>query len=75
MIMHWDHVKRQSDLLVVLTYSHPSWDMKLYRLILAVWNKVTITLLQRARNIHTISETLIYNHTRAGKLLPKAKRA
>ena len=65
--------KTKSDLLVALSCLCPSQDMELYRLILAAWNKLTIDLLQRTRNIQTIAEDLVYNRTRVGKLLPKAK--
>ena len=48
--------------------------MRLYKLIPNTWNKVTITLLQRARNIHTIVDALVYNRSRS-KLYPKAQRS
>ena len=43
-------------------------------LILKTWNKATIALLKRARNTQTITEVLVYNHTRTCKMPPKVKR-
>lgn len=55
MNVYWDHAKTQPDLLEALNYFRPSQDMKLYRLILKVCNKVTIALLQCLRNVQTIT--------------------
>ena len=57
MSVYWDHTKDHLDLFAVLDC--------LYRLILKAWNKVSIDLLQRARNFQTIIEVLVYNRTRA----------
>ena len=75
----WDHAKAQSpthtDLLDALNYLRPSNDMKLYQLVAKAWNKVTIALLQRARNVQTITEALVFNHTRSSKRHSKVTRA
>ena len=70
-IMHTHNL----DLLTALKYLRLSQDMKLYKLILTSWNNVTITLLQLARNVQIIAETLIYNRTRTSKLLTKGQRS
>ena len=57
MSVYWDHAKDHLDLFAVLDC--------LYRLILKAWNKVSVALLQRVRNVQTIIEALVYNHTRA----------
>ena len=64
MSVYWDHVKDHPELLDALNCLRPAQDMKLYRLILKAWNKVSIALLQRARNVQTIIEALVYNRTR-----------
>ena len=69
-IMHTHNL----DLLTALNYLRLSQDTKLYKLILISWNKVTIALLQLARNVQIIAETLIYNRTRTSKLLTKVQR-
>ena len=48
--------------------------MKFYRLISKAWNKVLITLLQRARNIQTIIDALVFNHSRTDSTRPDARR-
>ena len=67
----WDHAKAQSpiytDLLDALNCLWPSHDMKLYQLVAKTWNKVTIVLLQRARNVQTIAEALVFNQARSSK--------
>ena len=74
----WDHAKAQSpthtDLLDAMNCTRPSHDMKLYQLVAKGWNKVTIALLQRARNVQTIAEALVYNHTRSSKRYSKVIR-
>ena len=49
--------------------------MKLYQLVVKAWNKVTIALVQRARNVQTIAEALVFNHTRSSKRHSKVQRA
>ena len=55
----WDNAKAQSpthnELLDAMNYLRSSHDMKLYQLVAKAWNKVTISLLQRARNVQTIA--------------------
>ena len=79
MIMYWDHAKAYAktnpDLLDATNCLRPSQDMKLYRLILKAWNKVSIALLQRARNVQPIVKALVFNHTRASTRLKKRTRA
>ena len=69
--MFWEHAKAQSpthnELLDAMNCLQPSHDMKLYQLVAKAWNKVTIALLQRARNVQTIVEALVFNHTRSSK--------
>ena len=48
--------------------------MKLYRLILKAWIKVSVALLQRARNVQTIVEALVYSRTRASTGGHKTRR-
>ena len=48
--------------------------MKFYRLISKTWNKVLIILLQRARNLQTIINALVFNHSRTGSIRPDACR-
>ena len=75
----WDHAKAQSpthtDLLDALTCLRPSNDMKLYQLVAKAWNKVTIALLQRAPNVKTIVDALVFNHTWSSKRHSKVIRA
>ena len=75
----WDHAKAQSpihtDLLDALNCLRPSNDMKLYQLVSKAWNKVTIALLQRERNVQTIAEALVFNHTRSSKRHSKVTQA
>ena len=63
MSMYWDHATAHTDthpdLLEALNSLQPPQDMKLYRLIIKAWNKVSIALLQRARNVQTIAEALV----------------
>ena len=66
MSVYWDHAKDHPELLDALNCLRPAQDMKLYRLILKAWNKVSLALLQRARNVQTIIEALVYNRTRQG---------
>ena len=63
MSVYWDHAKGHPNLLDALDCLRPAYDMKLYRLILKAWNKVSVALLQRARNVQTIIEALVYNRT------------
>lgn len=67
--------KRHPGLLVALNCIRPLQDMKLYRRILVAWKEVTIALLQRAHNVQSVADALIYNRTGAGKLISKAIRA
>ena len=41
--------------------------MKLYSLVSKAWKRITLALLQRARNVQTIVEALVYNRTRSSK--------
>ena len=63
MSVYWDHEKDHPDLLAVLDCLRPVQDMKLYRLILKAWTKVSIALLHRSRNVQTIVEVLVYTRT------------
>ena len=74
MSVYRDHTKTQLDLLKALNYFSPSQEMKMYRLILKAWNKVSIALLQRAFNVQTIVEGLVYNRTCTSKRLTKSTR-
>ena len=65
MSIYWDHAKDHPDLVDALEFLRPAQDMKLYRLILKAWNKVSVALLRRARNVQTIVEALVYGRTRA----------
>ena len=47
--------------------------MQLYKLIYNTWNKAINRLLQRARNIQTIVDALVYSRTRLSKLCSKAQ--
>ena len=75
----WDHDKAQSlthpALIDALNYLRPSHDTKLYQLLIKAWNKVTIALLQRARNVKPFDETLCFNHIRSSKRHAKGTRA
>ena len=75
----WDHAKAYSqthtNLLDALKCLQPSHDTKLYQLVVKAWNKVIIALLQRARNVQTIAEALVFNHTRSSKWHSKVTRA
>lgn len=75
MSVFWDHakthVKITPELLVAMNCLRPAQNMNLYRLILKAWNEVSIALLQRARNVQTIVEALIVNHTRVSTQLKK----
>ena len=77
--MYCDHAKAQSpthtDLFDALNCLLPSHDAKLYQLVVKTWNKVTIALLQRARNVQTIAEALVFNHTQSSKRHSKVTRA
>lgn len=46
--------------------------MKLYHLIIKAWSKISISTLQRARNVQIIVEVLVFDHTRAIKRLKKS---
>ena len=73
MSIYWDHGS-QPGLLIALNYLLRTNDIKLYKLLSNTWTKDTIKLLQRARNIQTIIDTLVYNHSRSSKLYPKAQQ-
>ena len=79
MSVYWDHVKtytkKTPELLDAMNCLQPAQDMKLYRLILKAWNKVSIALFQRARNLQTIVEALIRNHSRVSTRLKKRNRS
>ena len=64
MSVYWDHAKYHPELLTALDCLRLAQDMKLYRLILEAWNKVSVALLQRACNVQTSIEALGYNRTR-----------
>jgi len=74
MNVYWDAAKTQPDLLRTLNCLNPPNNMKFYRLISKAWNKVLITLLQRARNIQTIIDALVFNHSRTESTRPDAHR-
>ena len=78
-LVYWyhakSHAKTQPDLLEVLNCLRPSHDMKLHQLILKAGVKVSINLLQRARNAHTISEAFFFNRTRTSNRLTKGTRS
>ena len=63
----WDRVKTQPDLFNALNNLNPHNNMKLYSLVSKAWKRITLALLQRARNVQTIVEALVYNHTRSSK--------
>jgi len=63
----WDRAKTQPDLLNALNNLNPHNNMKLYNLVSKAWKRITLALLQRARNFQTIVEALVYNRTRASK--------
>ena len=78
MSVYWDHTKTHEhtspDLLDALNSLRLPQDMKLYRLVVKAWEKVSIALLQRARNVQTIAEALVYDRTRTSRRLTKRKR-
>lgn len=45
--------------------------MKLCKLLTNAYNKITIALPQRARNVHTIIETVVYNYISTEKMYTK----
>ena len=75
----WDHAKTHTkttlELLDAMNCLRPTQDMKLYRLILKTWNKVSIALLQRTRNVQTIVEALVCNYSRVETRLKTRTRA
>ena len=73
MSMYWDSAKTQPNLLRTLHCLNPPNNMKFYRLLYKAWNKVLIDLLQRVRNIQTIIDALIFNHSRTGSTRPDAR--
>ena len=70
----WDAAKTQPALLRTLNCLNPPNNMKFYRLLSKAWNKVLIALLQRARNLPTIIDALVFNHSRTGTTRPDARR-
>ena len=75
MSLYWDHAISRPDLLRVLKCLHPANNMKLDKLIDNAWHKVSIALLQRARNIQTIIEAIVYNRSRPRKLRLTTRRS
>ena len=69
-----DAAKTQTALLRTLNCLNPPNNMKFYRLISKAWNKVLIALLQRARNIQTIIDALVFNQSRTDTTRPNARR-
>ena len=66
--LYWDHTTSHPNLMRTLNYFHRANNMKLNNLVTKAWYNVTIFILQRARNVQTIIEVLVYNHSRSGKL-------
>ena len=79
MSVYWDHAKTHAkttpELLDAMNCLRPAQDMKLYRIILKAWNKVSIALLQRACNVQTIVKALVRNHSHIRTRLKKRTRA
>ena len=73
MSTYWDHAMSQPSLLIALNCLQSKNDMKLYNLISNAWNKYILALLQRASNIHTIGDALVYNRSRLDKIYFKAQ--
>ena len=71
---YWDNAISQPAPLRTLHCLNPPNNMKLYILISKALNKVVIVLLQRARHLQTIIETLVYNRSRTGSILPTVQR-
>ena len=68
MAIYWDNARFNKPLLTTLQCLNPHNHTKLYHLISRAWDNVTIALLQRARNIQTIIEALVYNRSRSSNL-------
>ena len=58
-------------MLIVLTNLNPVNSMKLYNFLSIAWSKVKLALLQRARNVQTNIETLVYTRAKSGKIIPQ----
>ena len=72
--VYWDATTSQPALLRTLHCLNPPNNMTLYRLISKAWNKILIALLQRARNLQTIIEALVYNLSRTESTWQTARR-
>ena len=74
MSVYWDAAKTQPALLRTLNCLNPPNNMQFYCLISKAWNKLLIALLQRARNIQTIIDAFVFNHSRTGSTRLDARR-
>ena len=74
MSVYWDATKTQPALLRTLNCLNPPNNMQFYCLISKAWNKLLIALLQRARNIQTIIDAFVFNHSRTGSTRLDARR-
>ena len=67
MSIMWDRATTQPKLLTALINLNPHNKMQLYGLVSKAWKRITLAFLQRARNVQTIVEALVYNRTRPSK--------
>ena len=67
MSVMWDQATGQPEFLIALNSLNPHNNMTLYSLLSKAWIRIKLALLQRAQNVQTIVEALVYNRSRSGK--------
>ena len=73
MALYWHNAKTQPILLRILQCLRPPMKTKLYIVLTQTWQKVILALLQRARNVQTVIDALVYNHAKKGHKMHRTR--
>ena len=73
MALYWHNAKTNPTLRRTLQCLRPPIKATLCKVLTQTWQKVVLALLQRARNVQTVIDALVYNHAKKGNKMHRTR--